>query len=444
MTLTANTLSDRLNELAGDACPERYVVAFSGGLDSTVLLHALVAVVDSGAIPCAPILAVHVDHGLQEDSMAWASHCETVAAVLGVAYRGEIVRIDACDDGVEAAARRARYDCFERLLEPGDWLMSAHHQDDQGETLLLNLLRGSGPLGLAGIAASRPLGAGRLIRPLLDVSRGELEAYAARCDLLWQEDPSNRDNRFDRNFLRNDVLPLLKRRWPAASARLARSAALAAEASDLLDALAAHDLGPAGAPTRLDVVRLQMLSTARQRNLLRSAIRQAGLPSVPAKSLDTILTDVLAAREDAEPLVSWAGGEVRRYRDAVYLLAPLPALPPAPITLVPGCPVDLGPGVGRLRLERGDGAGIDPALADAGLDVDFRVGGERLRPLRHEHTRKLKTLLQEAGIVPWMRGRIPLILSDERLVAVADLWLSAEHSVAGGYVVHWGEHPSLD
>ncbi len=441
MSFDPQHLDRRLRELAGDgALPARYLVAFSGGIDSVVLLHALREV--AGA---TPIIALHVDHGLHQASRSWDRRCAAFAQSLGVAYRSRRIAVDdRLGGGLEAAARSARYAYFEAQTAPGDWLLSAHHEDDQAETLLLNLLRGSGVLGLAGIAVTRSCGAGTLVRPLLDVSRAAIEAYARRRGLDWVEDPSNRDTRFDRNFLRTEVLPRLQTRWPAAARTLRRSAELASEASELLDELAAHDLARTGRPHRLATADLAALIPARQRNLLRFAARSLGLPAPPAAQLKEILTTLLAAREDARPLVTWPGAEVRRYREHIYLLPAAQPAEPIGAALTPATIVALGPGAGRLRLEATADVGIDPAVAEGGLTVAFREGGERLRLQRGGPSKRLKTLLQDAGVVPWMRSRIPLLMADDCLVAVGDLWIDAAYRAAPGYLVRWDDRPALD
>jgi len=445
MTFTAAALTGRLDELAKELPePARYVVAYSGGLDSTVLLHALVRAMESYASPL-PVTAIHVDHQLHPDSAAWADHCERFADKLGVSIqvRRAEVRLDA-GDGPEAAARSARYAILESLLEPGDWLLSAHHENDQAETLLLNLMRGSGLSGLAGIGPSRPFGRGSLVRPLLGIPRDALERYAHADGLHWVDDPTNAESRYDRNFLRNEVLPLLQTRWPAASGSLRRSAELAAEAAALLAELAEVDLSAAGEPARLDLPELRRLPAPRQRNLLRHAIRRLGLPLPPATRLAQIVSELVTARDDAQPLVTWPGAEVRRYRDRIYLLREQSAGDPvAELLRVGRAPLSLGAGRGSLALEPADGAGLRPDVARAGLRVAWREGGERIRPSGHAQTHSLKKLLQDAGVVPWQRARIPLLYSGERLAAVGDLWVAAEFVGDEGYCVRWLERPAL-
>ena len=440
MTFTHEQLRQGLTALEQQAAkPSRFIIAFSGGLDSTVLAHAL-ATAGTGV----PLIAIHIDHGLQADSAKWRSHCEAFAGSLDIEFRGLEVEVDVeSGKGTEAAAREARYAALHGELEPGDWLLSAHHREDQAETLLLNLVRGSGPAGIAGIGAIRRFGPGWLARPLLHTDQAALRAYADEHGLDWVEDPSNIDRRFDRNYLRHEVLPVLQSRWPDIAARLQRSATHAGEASALLADLAKLDLEALGVePGCLPVDGLLALSPARQRNLLRFALREQGLPTPTALQLERILKEILPARADAQPHVSWPGASVRRYRNRLYLLPEHLAVVPRGLeigdTLVP-----LGEGLGELCLEQDAERGLSAELLEQGLRLDVRKGGEEFRPDGQGHTRKLKKLLQEEGIVPWMRDRVPLVYAGERLVAVADLWIAADAASSPGIALRWRGRPAL-
>jgi len=432
---------DALETIAGK--PGRYLVALSGGLDSTVLAHALA---ETRARHGKQLLAIHVDHQLQAEASRWNDYCRELAGRFGVEFRAERVAVDpASGSGLEAAAREARYAALASYVEAGDWLLSAHHRNDQAETLLLNLMRGSGPAGLAGIGTATPFAAGWLVRPLIDVSRTDLETYAAAHGLDWLDDPSNEDLRFDRNYLRHAVLPTLERRWPGVVERLARSADLAGEAASMLEQLAAIDLqGLGNRATRIDIEGLAKLPEARQRNLLRHAIRRAGLPLPGAARLATVIASVLQAKPDAQPLVEWPGGELRRYRGRLYLLPPLGEADWPPQGRALGqTPIALGEGMGTLRLEPGAPRGLSAATVERGLCVRMRTGGEQIRPAGQAHTKKLKKLLQDEGVVPWMRDRLPLVFAGDELVAVADLWVAAGATSEPGTTMHWDGRPEL-
>ena len=446
MTFSAATLADSLEDLEGAAeAPARFVIAFSGGLDSTVLAHALSGLNHSGSrYDDVPVIAIHIDHGMQSDSADWSEQCSKMAAAMAIEFRSLRVNVElASGRGPEASARDARYSALHAELGAGDWLLSAHHREDQAETLLLNLIRGSGPAGVAGIGSIRRFGPGWLARPMLNVDRLDIRQYADELDLTWVEDPSNTDRRFDRNFLRHEILPRLKSRWPDIAVRLQRSSGHAGEASKLLVDLAEIDLQALGANSdRLPIDGLTRLSRPRQRNVIRYALRDQGLSTPTAKNLGQIQDEVIPARVDAQPLVSWPGAAVRRYRNGLYLL-PDKLADEIEIAAFAGEEHSLGAGLGSLRWEHGHESGLSPALVATGILVKSRTGGEEFKPQGQPHTRKLKKLLQEKGIVPWMRDRLPLLYSGERLVAVGDLWLAEDAVTTPGVAVRWIGRPAL-
>ncbi|MGH8593762.1 MAG: tRNA lysidine(34) synthetase TilS [Gammaproteobacteria bacterium] len=399
----------------------RYLLAISGGVDSMVLLHALVA------LPHAQrkVSAIHINHGLSPDSQARAGLCQRVCARLAVQIT--VLAIDARPppgESPEAWARDLRYAALENVMRPGDMILTAHHRDDNCETLLLQLLRGAGPHGLAAMPECRSFDCGWLGRPLLCYSRDQLEIYASRHGLEWIDDASNRDLRYARNFLRQRVMPSLKQRWPGCASTLTRAAKRQAEAAMLLDRLAEGDLrGAVEQPNVLGVAPLKSLEGPRLRNALRFWIRrlQFSLPS--EAKLDQIVQTVLGARPDASPCVHWHEAEVRRYRNTVYLLAPSRELgPPSVCTWTPDETLSIAGGT--LYAVRALGRGIKASACEGGrLEVRLRRGGERCRPAGHAHHKPLKKLLQEAGIPPWVRKRIPLIFLQGELVAVSGLWV---------------------
>jgi len=402
-----------------------YWVAFSGGLDSSVLLYALHA---CGNRLQVEIGAVHVNHGLQAHAAEWEAHCRRVCATLGVRYTSLPVDATAAPgESPEAAARAARYAALAGWLPAGHCLLTAQHRDDQAETLLLQLLRGSGVHGLAAMPESSAFGNGLHLRPLLDYPRSDLRDWALATGLVWIEDPSNLDTAFDRNFLRAEALPVLRQRWPAAASSLARSAGHCAEAADLVGQLAELDLQHVQGrhAGTLAVAGLDSLPVARCRNVLRHWIRAGSGSFPPASILGHVLHDVLASRRDAAPCVRHARYEIRRYRDTLYLLprqtAPL-LLEEQPWSMAAPLPLPQAGGV--LRVMPGTGCGIRKSLlpADA-VQVRWRQGGERCRPAGRRHHHSLKKLFQAQGIPPWERERIPLIYIGDELAAVAGLWV---------------------
>jgi len=392
-----------------------WTVAFSGGLDSTVLLHLLAGLAQREQLP--PLRAIHIQHGLQAAAQAWPAHCQRVCAALKVPLLLREVQVQP-GASLEQAARDARYAAFVELLGADELLLTAQHRDDQAETLLFRLLRGAGARGLAAIPVSRPLGAGQLVRPLLEVSRAELEDYARANGLDWVEDPSNGDERFSRNFLRRQVLPVLTRRWPQAVASMARSAAHLSEAQGLLDELARTDLASIDEASRfawlslpsMPLAPLLELSVARQRNLLRHWL--APLTPLPDSDHWAGWASLVNAAVDAAPVWRLARGELRRADGRLWWLSGpwLQSLPPIDLPLTASTQLSL-PGNGHVCV-----LGQAP---EGALQVRYRHGGEVLR-LAGRGRRDLKRLLNEAGVPGFLRGRLPLLYRGEELLAVAN------------------------
>jgi tRNA(Ile)-lysidine synthase len=421
-------------------------VAYSGGLDSTVLLHALArAIADR---PHYRMRAAHVDHQLHADSASWSERCARVAQSLRVEYVPLLVNVTAgAEVGLEAAAREARYGALREILKPNEVLLTAHHADDQLETMLMALMRGAGLRGLSGVPAVQIFGGGWLARPLLEFGRAELEAWARGEQLQWLEDPANANPSFDRNFLRQRVLPALRERWPAAAHSATRSTAHLREAGRLLDVLAAADLQSVASGSCLGMAQLASLAPARRRNVLRHWIRQHGVRVPSTRKLATIERDLLIAREDRSPCVEWDGVQVRRHRGLLYCMRQRPPLEAADsLTWNVSQVLELPAQLGRLRVQRDALGGLSAARLPAALQVHFRHGGEELQPAGDPHHRKLKKLLQDARVLPWWRDRVPLIYATDQLVAVGDLWIAAEFAARGGedaLRIVWEERPQL-
>ncbi len=407
----------------GGAC-----VALSGGLDSCVLLHAMAALARTQPFK---LRAVHVDHGLQAASATWAESCREACTAAGVELRVLTLGLGVPrGESLEAAAREARYAALAAELAPGERLLTAHHRDDQLETVLIQLLRGAGVAGLAAMPARARLGPGWQLRPLLDVDRGALREYADGQGLAWCEDPMNASLRFDRGWLRARVLPAIRERWPAASVTVARRAAHHAEAGRLLDALAAADAEGILDDGRVSLAALAGLPRDRQVNVLRWWLRSEGLRPPAAAQLGAVLPDFFSARPDGAPALRWPAGEIRRYRGRLYAGRPLPAQPG--IAAPPGAPVfELGPGLGHFELVATEEGGLRSPLP-AEPELRFRAGGESLRPHAGRPRKRLKDLCQEAGVVPWMRERLPLVYLGGQLAAVGDLWIDAGFAVPPG------------
>jgi tRNA(Ile)-lysidine synthase len=408
----------------------RLVLGLSGGLDSVVLLHVLLGVRDHHPFE---LRAVHVHHGLSPHADDWADFCAQLCASHAVeltVHRVGIARDDAA--GIEAAARRERQRIFAAL--DADFLLTAHQQDDQAETLLLQLLRGAGPKGLAAMAElqHRPDWRAAQLRPLLGVTRGGILDYAQAHGLAWVDDESNLDTRYRRNALRQQVLPLLAAHFPGSSATLARAAALQAEAAGLLDELAQLDAAAVIDGNRLDCSALAHLSLPRARNLLRYFIEQHGQPMPNARRLNEALHQLLEAKDDARVCVRLGQVDVWRFRGGAYLV-PLPPAAAAPVRWQGEASLWVPAAGVSVHLDAVSGAGLKRAVLIAGeVTLGVRQGGECLRLHADGPHRSLKNLLQEHAIPSWQRDRLPLLWCNGRLAWAAGIGLDADLCAAPG------------
>ena len=406
-------------------------IAFSGGLDSTVLLHILANLAKTEKLPT--LGAVHVHHGLQAAADAWPAHCQSVCDALGVPLKVMRVQVRA-GASLERAARDARYQAFSEVVGAGEVLLIGQHRDDQAETLLFRLLRGAGVQGLAAMPMQRALAGGHLLRPLLRSSRAQLQAYAEEHQLTWIEDPSNADPRFSRNYLRHRVFPRLTERWPQAVANLARAAEHLSEAQGLLDELAHIDLQAAEQPSpfpwlplpSLALAPLCELSDARQRNALRHWL--SPLTRLPDSDHWAGWHSLRDAKLDAQPLWRLANGDLHRCGERIWWLPySWSEFSDASVSWAqPQNPLEL-PGNGQLRLIGRVPEGV--------LQVRYRQGGEII-DIPGRGRRDLKRLLNESGLPGFVRGRLPLLYRGEQLLAapsLAGLWKTSND----GWQLHW-------
>ncbi|WP_030127980.1 tRNA lysidine(34) synthetase TilS [Pseudomonas sp. QTF5] len=411
-------------------------IAFSGGLDSTVLLHLLAHLAKTQSLPA--LTAIHVHHGLQAAADAWPEHCQSVCDALGVPL--EVVRVQVeSGASLERAARDARYGAFNAATHTGEVLLTGQHRDDQAETLLFRLMRGAGVRGLSGMPSQRPLGRGYLLRPLLDVTRAELEAYATEYQLSWIEDPSNQDQHFSRNYLRHQVFPVLIARWPQAVATIARSAAHLSEAQGLLDELAQIDLAHAttvsdfdwlGLPS-LELAPLEKLSDARQRNALSHWLKL--LTTLPDSDHWSGWENLRDATGDARPVWRLAAGELHRAGGRLWWLS-------GSWLRTPSSPVSWVDPAISLALPDNGVLTFTGQIPVGPLQIRYREGGEIMNLPDRGH-RDLKRLLNESGVPGFARGRLPLVYRGEQLLAVANL-RGLNGGEQGGWYLHW--QPSIE
>jgi len=437
MQLNPNTLLSQLPALANNQC---LVVAYSGGLDSHVLLHALAQLRD-GAIQPFHLEALHIHHGVNEQADAWVEHCQSVCEKLRVPITVKHVNCDLQQASLENQLREARYQIFSDMLRDDDLLALAHHADDQSETLLLRMLRGTGPQGLTGMPVRRSLGAGSLIRPLLGFARADLEDYAQQHKLRWVEDGSNADTCFDRNFLRHKVMPQLAQRWPYYRSNFARNAQVAKDAQLSLDYFLERELLPQMAKHQrgLACAWLAGYAPALQVNLLRAWLKQCDLPLPGYRHLQQIMDEVVNVRLDAQPLVNWPGVEVRRFKDVVFAAKPLPSHDAGVVLCWNPEEALLLPGAGQLTAvaQMGGGLCVPPG---ARLTVQFRQGGERCKVAGQAHSKLLKKLLNSLHLEPWLRDRLPLVYVDGELAALGDVAICEGFQAADdqkGYGLRW-------
>ena len=402
----------------------RFFVAFSGGVDSTALAHALGVLRRGHGLN---VTALHINHQLHPAADAWAAQVAAQCAVWSLPCT--VTRVQVLPDaaGPEAAARTARYAALAAPLRTGDALLTAHQRDDQAETVLYRLLRGTGVDGLAGMRTRRPLGAGELIRPLLGFSRATLAAYVTAQGLAYVDDTSNADARFSRNYLRTEIFPRLTSRWPHASRAIARSAAQAGEMAELADTVARIDIAAArGDDDGLALPPLRPLSPARRANVLRYWLRRLGFAAPSAAHLRS-LCEWIDAPPMRNAILRWPGTEVRRYRAVVYAMSPLaPVAAGAQWHWQPPHALPLPALRCQLSLAPAHGAGIAAHYATQTWQVRLRRGGERCRLHARGPHREVKNLFQEAGVPPWQRARTPLIFIGDALAAIGGRWVCAE------------------
>jgi tRNA(Ile)-lysidine synthase len=372
--------------------------------------------------------AVYINHNINEKSADWGKHCDSVCKSLNIPFKQINININSLNgESLEAVAREKRYAKLMSLIEQDDVLLTAHHQDDQAETFLLQALRGAGVKGLASMPYKKRFGKGWHARPLLSYTRKELEAYAQEHSLSWVEDDSNQDSCFDRNFLRNEIVPKISARWPSFHRSLSQSAAYCAEADELSEDLAKIDYAVcSGEQQTLAIQMLQQLSIIRQKNVLRYWLRQCDCTVPSGQFIERILNELLTAKEDAQPLVEWAGGQVRRFQTRLYALCELSEF--TNNVLEWDLQNDLVVGDKILTASHTKGMGIASSKISQDVTVKFRQVGEKIKLPNQKVTKDLKKLLQEWGVPPWLRQSIPLIYHAGDLISVVGYCYSADYA----------------
>jgi tRNA(Ile)-lysidine synthase len=408
------------NQLSAWPRPGCYWIAFSGGLDSTALLHAMTQI---GTENGAGIRVIHINHGLHEQADSWQQHCQNLCEQMGLPFTCETVVVgQSSRQSPEAEARAARYSAIVANMQKDDMLLTAHHADDQAETLILNLMRGAGVDGLAAIRPLRRRGEVWLGRPLLSWRREQLRRYLADLDIDYIEDPSNDDQAIRRNYVRHEILPRLTRMWPAATDQLNKTAKLVRSASSVLQSVGESDLARCrGEKTyEIDLDLFGQFNDDRQALIVREWARSNHLPSPDQRQVQELLRQMQQTGVDSALCLQWPGVEVHRYRSKLYIMAALPESPQDWQLEWNGRePVELPGGSGRILL-RGSAAGL---FAEEPLQLHSRSGSELIQPAGEAHHKSLKQLFQSAGVPPWLRSRIPLLSQNGQCLAVGDIWL---------------------
>ena len=408
---------------------DRLVLGLSGGLDSAALLDILCELKPRFGFELA---AIHVNHQISPNAPSWAEFCRALCVQRQIPFEDMAVDLHNKHGlGLEAAAREARYGVF--AGQRAEFIVLAHHLDDQAETALLQLLRGAGVKGMSAMPVSREGMSGpMLLRPLLEVSRRELESYAKTRELRWVEDESNQDIYYGRNFLRHEVMPLIAKRFPAYRETFSRSARHFAEAARLLDDLARMDAADAIVSGRLHVAALQQLDEVRAKNLLRYYLSLQGVSAPSAERLDEMLRQLTTASPDASICLHLGKLEIRCYRGEIYLAAQATALAEdiawewrgeaqlslAPLSLQLVSRENVGDGISLSRLR------------SAPVTIRLRQGGERFQPDCKRPRRSLKNLLQEAAVPPWQRERLPLLFCGDQLAWVSGIGVDCAFKAA--------------
>lgn len=401
-------------------------LAYSGGVDSRVLLH-LLSQLD------LPVRAVYVDHGLHAVSKQWAEHCQQICAQLNIPFTS--ITVDATaqrGESPEAAARRARYQALATLVEANDCVLTAQHADDQAETFLLQLMRGAGAAGLSAMPFAQVFHHGWLLRPLLDIPQQDILNIARSENLFWVDDPSNVDERFDRNYLRQTIFPALTKRWPQTAQIMTRAAQQQAENQMLLEALAVQDLGLAKMTTVLPVEKLVQLDEPRQRNALRYWLEQNQLRMPSRAVMQQILSQLLHRRDDAEACVRWDDVALYCYRKQLHLQKTVKHDAAQVLSWNGRQPLVIASLKQQLMFEKTINTGLLPEISGQALQVRFRQGGEKIKPAGQPHTHTLKNLFQQQGVPPWLRDRIPLVYLNDELIAVCGYWIADAYAVNSG------------
>lgn len=424
MNLNAENILQLLNNTPAGSNIKTWWLAYSGGVDSQVLLHLL-------SQTNLDVRAVYIDHGLQAESKQWAEHCALSCQQLNIPFQSISVNAKAeSAQGPEASARHARYAALAELIEENHCLLTAQHQDDQTETFLLQLFRGAGAAGLAAMPFCNAFSKGLHMRPLLEFSQQQILDCAKQQNLTWVEDPSNKDDRYDRNFLRNQVMPILKQRWPAIDQTIVTVSKQQAENKHLLEYYAADELKRIHADFEsLPVEALLDFDEPHLRNVLRYWIRQKNIPVPSRNVLQQIIQQMLMAADDAKSKVCWSGFEMYRHKGDLYIVPEIEHDDKQSFDWDGKSELVIDSLSSKLIMQESTGKGLHKNIVGKKLKVCFRQGGEKIKPAGRQETHSLKKLFQDVEVPTWQRSRIPLVYLNDELIAVVGYWIADQYTV---------------
>ena len=427
-------ISNEINSLDS----RKFLLAFSGGVDSIVLLDLLTNLVKESD----QLRVIHINHNLNEYSDDWAQFSSEVCVKYDLPLINASVKPKRQGKGLEADARALRYQSFREIIQDNEYLLTGHHQDDQMETLLYRIFRGTGIGGLRAIRRKTKFGKGFLYRPMLNVSRDKIEEYARLKNLKWICDSSNNDSSYDRNYLRKDIIPLIKKRWPSVEKKVSRLAVIAEQNQSLLNELAIEDIGKIKNYSHLDVETLSGKSYPRIINIFRFMINKNNM-GVPSMQVLNEGIKTLMHSKSESPSMTWNDYSIRRYKHRLYFLnsslnSPNNLL--AEISWDIKKTINLGANLGSIQARFLTGDGISLDKCPKSLAIKYRKGGEEIKPSGHKITKSLKNLFQENNVLPWVRDKIPLIYVDQELISVGDLWFNQDYKANNnedGFLVTW-------
>ena len=427
-------ISKEINSLVS----KKFLLALSGGIDSVVLLDVLVNLLKESD----QLRIIHINHNLNQYSDDWAQFSTQVSEKYDLPIICKSVKPKRQGQGLEADARELRYQSFREVIQDDEYLLTGHHQDDQMETLLYRIFRGTGIDGLSGIKRETKFGKGVLYRPMLNISREKIEEYAQLKKLKWIYDSSNDDSSYDRNFLRKDIVPSIKERWPSVEKKVSRLSVIAEQNQLLLKELAAEDVGELKNYNHLDIQTLSGKSDPRIVNIFRFMINKnkMGIPSMQVLNKGI---KILMHSKSKSPSMTWDNNIIRRYKHKLYFLNSSLNSPNNLSTEISWDiqkTINLGKNLGSIHAQFLTGDGISLNRCPSSLAIKYRKGGEEIKPSGHKITKSLKNLFQENNVLPWVRDKIPLIYVDQELISVGDLWFNQDYKASSnedGFLITW-------